>query len=173
MNVDGVNNGISEMKEEDDDDDIDIVAAWLLEDDDDGVNELTKLLETADTTSNDDKRVMRFIDDPYSFSMIFQSSSGYVTINGNEESCGSSFSESYSSLMANLHMPNLVVMSLFGAGAWDSLAHEEERNVNMNVNEMLLLECRHDDHNDNDNDNDNDVSCDLSFADIFDDVGGE
>ncbi|XP_039051006.1 uncharacterized protein LOC120192283 [Hibiscus syriacus] len=46
---------------------------------------------------------VRFSDNPYSSALIFQSSS-YITINGNEESCGSSFSESESSVMASIEM---------------------------------------------------------------------
>ncbi|KAH7854489.1 hypothetical protein Vadar_014390 [Vaccinium darrowii] len=66
---------------------------------DEAESELSKLLET-ETTSH---QKVRFIDDPYnSLSPIFQSSSSYVTINGNEESCGSSFSEMESSVMAGV-----------------------------------------------------------------------
>ncbi|KAE8705886.1 Polyamine oxidase 5 [Hibiscus syriacus] len=47
---------------------------------------------------------VKFSDNPYSSALIFQSSSSYITINGNEESCGSSFSESESSVMASVDM---------------------------------------------------------------------
>ncbi|MED6216471.1 hypothetical protein PIB30_008171 [Stylosanthes scabra] len=45
----------------------------------------------------------KFVEDPYSSLVVVQSSSSYVTINGNEESCGSSFSDTGTSLMATLH----------------------------------------------------------------------
>ncbi|XP_059637053.1 uncharacterized protein LOC132279138 [Cornus florida] len=60
------------------------------------INELTKLLEMTSPVK------VRFVDYPYSSPLIFQSS--YVTINGNEESCGSSFSDSESSVMASVDM---------------------------------------------------------------------
>lgn len=46
---------------------------------------------------------VRFIQDPYSSLLVVQSSSSYITINGNEETCGSSFSDCGTSLMATLH----------------------------------------------------------------------
>ncbi|KAG8487545.1 hypothetical protein CXB51_016135 [Gossypium anomalum] len=51
---------------------------------------------------------VKFSDNPYSSALIFQSSSSYVTINGNEESCGSSFSDSESSVMASVDMRGIV-----------------------------------------------------------------
>ncbi|XP_010545346.1 PREDICTED: uncharacterized protein LOC104817754 [Tarenaya hassleriana] len=62
---------------------------------------------------------LRFIEDPYATSVIFQSatSPGYITINGNEESCGSSFSDSDASVMASVDARGLI-------GAWGS--HEVE-----------------------------------------------
>ncbi|KAK8503121.1 hypothetical protein V6N13_025879 [Hibiscus sabdariffa] len=47
---------------------------------------------------------VRFSDNPYSPALVFQSSSSHITINGNEESCGSSFSVSGSSVMASVDM---------------------------------------------------------------------
>ncbi|CAG7910241.1 unnamed protein product [Brassica rapa] len=40
---------------------------------------------------------VRFIDDPYAVPVVVQSSTGYITINVNEESCGPSFSDSNAS----------------------------------------------------------------------------
>ncbi|XVE70605.1 hypothetical protein DITRI_Ditri10aG0084800 [Diplodiscus trichospermus] len=51
---------------------------------------------------------VRFSDNPYSSGLIFQSSSSYITINGNEESCGSSFSDSESSVMASVDMGGIL-----------------------------------------------------------------
>ncbi|KAA8523246.1 hypothetical protein F0562_009669 [Nyssa sinensis] len=70
----------------------------LLSIDDETVSELTKLLETERTSPVK----VKFIDNPYSSPLVFQSSSSYITINGNEESCGSSFSDSETSVMANI-----------------------------------------------------------------------
>ncbi|CAK8564049.1 unnamed protein product [Lathyrus sativus] len=59
-------------------------------------DELFNLLE------QDCESTVTFINDPYSTLLVFQSSSSYVTINGNEESCGSSFSDFGTSLMASV-----------------------------------------------------------------------
>uniref|UniRef100_A0A5B7C520 Uncharacterized protein n=1 Tax=Davidia involucrata TaxID=16924 RepID=A0A5B7C520_DAVIN len=76
------------------------MMAWLSIDDE-TVSELAKLLETEITSPVK----VKFIDNPYSSALIFQSSSSsYITINGNEESCGSSFSDSESSVMASIDM---------------------------------------------------------------------
>ncbi|KAK9275229.1 hypothetical protein L1049_022491 [Liquidambar formosana] len=83
----------------DDNDDDDDILAWLSADEDTMV-ELMNLLEEEITSPFK----VKFIDDPYSSPLIFQSSSLYVTINGNEESCGSSFSDSESSVMASIDM---------------------------------------------------------------------
>ncbi|KAL2251097.1 uncharacterized protein LOC105173620 [Sesamum indicum] len=80
-------------------DDNSVMDSWLIVDDD-TASELSKLLDLFGTPPPPIK--VRFIDDPYSTSLIFQSSSAYVTINGNEESCGSSFSDSDSSVMASI-----------------------------------------------------------------------
>ncbi|AED96818.1 unnamed protein product [Arabidopsis thaliana] len=50
---------------------------------------------------------VRFIDDPYAMPVVVQSSSGYITINVNEESCGPSFSDSDSSVMASVDASGL------------------------------------------------------------------
>ncbi|KAE9464494.1 hypothetical protein C3L33_03563, partial [Rhododendron williamsianum] len=74
------------------------ITAMLSIDEEAAASELAKLLET---TASYPK--VRFVDNPhYAFPLIFQSSSSYVTINGNEESCGSSFSEMESSVMAGV-----------------------------------------------------------------------
>ncbi|KGN60561.2 uncharacterized protein LOC105434536 [Cucumis sativus] len=89
----------STEKTEDMDDDI---LAWIsLEDE--TVGELMMLLDDEEKSRPVEEKV-KFIEDPYSSAVVFQSSSSYVTINGNEESCGSSFSESDSSMMASVDM---------------------------------------------------------------------
>ncbi|KAL0374490.1 UNVERIFIED_CONTAM: hypothetical protein Sradi_3364700 [Sesamum radiatum] len=80
-------------------DDNSVMDSWLIVDEETAA-ELSKLLDLFGTPPPPIK--VRFIDDPYSTSLIFQSSSAYVTINGNEESCGSSFSDSDSSVMASI-----------------------------------------------------------------------
>lgn len=50
---------------------------------------------------------VRFIDDPYAIPVVVQSSSGYITINVNEESCGPSFSDSDASVMASVDASGL------------------------------------------------------------------
>ncbi|KAI9112461.1 hypothetical protein K1719_016384 [Acacia pycnantha] len=83
----------------------DDVFAWLLMDDDGSGGELLNLLdEVKDEVVEPASTVgrVRFIEDPYSSLLVFQSSSSYITINGNEESCGSSFSDSCTSVMASV-----------------------------------------------------------------------
>lgn len=80
----------------------DDILAWIsLEEE--TVGELMMLLDDEEKSRPVEEKV-KFIEDPYSSAVIFQSSSSYVTINGNEESCGSSFSESDSSMMASVDM---------------------------------------------------------------------
>ncbi|XP_022965986.1 uncharacterized protein LOC111465706 [Cucurbita maxima] len=78
------------------------ILAWISVEEE-TVGELMMLLDDAEKSRPMAEKV-KFIDDPYSSAMIFQSSSSFVTINGNEESCGSSFSESDSSVMASVDM---------------------------------------------------------------------
>ncbi|XP_047312712.1 uncharacterized protein LOC124916019 [Impatiens glandulifera] len=87
----------------------DPIAAMEVDDDgeaeaaEEADNELSRLLETyAGSEMNMTK--VRFIEYPYSWPLIFRSSmtSSYITINGNEESCGSSFSDLDSSAMASI-----------------------------------------------------------------------
>ncbi|PIN17267.1 hypothetical protein CDL12_10069 [Handroanthus impetiginosus] len=80
---------VSEAAQEDDSE----FCSWII---------LSKLLDLFETVPPPMK--VRFIKDPYSSPVIFQSSSAYVTINGNEESCGSSFSDSDSSVMASIDL---------------------------------------------------------------------
>lgn len=80
------------------------MMAWLTLDDE-TVTELSNLLDSSGPgTEQPFNFKVKFIDDPYTSPVIFQSSSAYVTINGNEESCGSSFSDLDSSVMASVDM---------------------------------------------------------------------
>ncbi|CAN8301664.1 unnamed protein product [Cochlearia groenlandica] len=65
---------------------------------------------------------VRFIDDPYAIPVVVKSSSGYITINVNEESCGPSFSDSDASAMASLDATGLFGRCCFGLreGAWSA-----------------------------------------------------
>ncbi|XP_057787662.1 uncharacterized protein LOC131004912 [Salvia miltiorrhiza] len=76
-----------------------VVASWLVVDDE-TTSELSEFLELFEGPPPPFR--VRFIDNPYSSPVVVQSSSAYVTINGNEESCGSSFSDSDSSVMASV-----------------------------------------------------------------------
>ena len=75
------------------------ILAWLSAEDD-TVSQLMELLDGDDDEDAVEKSSVRFVEDPYSSPLVFQSS--YVTINGNEESCGSSFSDSDSSVMVGI-----------------------------------------------------------------------
>ena len=92
-----------EDEEEEEEEDI---LAWLSEDED-TVSQLMELLDNAEKKSdnnnnNNTMAKVRFIDDMYSAPF------SYVTINGNEESCGSSFSDLDSSVMASVDTRGLV-----------------------------------------------------------------
>ncbi|GKV11918.1 hypothetical protein SLEP1_g23134 [Rubroshorea leprosula] len=86
------------------------IVKWLLGDESDGesVAELLKQLECTESPTTWATTRVKFIDNPYSSQLIFQSSSSYITINGNEETCGSSFSDSDSSVMASVDMGGVV-----------------------------------------------------------------
>ena len=87
-------------EEEEEEEDI---LAWLSEDAD-TVSQLMELLDNAEKKSENNNTMakVRFIDDMYSAPF------SYVTINGNEESCGSSFSDLDSSVMASVDTRGLV-----------------------------------------------------------------
>ena len=89
-----------EDEEEEEEEDI---LAWLSEDED-TVSQLMELLDNAEKKSDNNNTMakVRFIDDMYSAPF------SYVTINGNEETCGSSFSDLDSSVMASVDTRGLV-----------------------------------------------------------------
>ncbi|ESQ42727.1 hypothetical protein EUTSA_v10015576mg [Eutrema salsugineum] len=78
-------------------------------------DEIMKLVESSSPTteikgtnfSGEASFRVRFIDDPYAIPVVVQSSSGYITINVNEESCGPSFSDSNASAMASVDASGL------------------------------------------------------------------
>jgi len=74
--------------------------AWLSEEDDTVSQLMEVLLDGEDDEDAPEKSSVRFVEDPYASPLVFRSS--YVTINGNEESCGSSFSDSDSSVMVGI-----------------------------------------------------------------------
>ncbi|GJX46080.1 hypothetical protein Tco_0271270 [Tanacetum coccineum] len=74
--------------------------------------ELAKFLEEGEMMTCQKTKVKIINDYPYWLPLKFQTSSAYVTINGNEELCGSSFSDSDTSYMAGI------------SGAWSALADE-------------------------------------------------
>ncbi|KAK4342486.1 hypothetical protein RND71_038302 [Anisodus tanguticus] len=92
------------------------MMAWLSLDDD-KMTEISNVLDP-DTASFQQSFRVRFIEDPYTPPMIVQCSSDYITINGNEESCGSSFSDLESSAMASIDRGSLNV-GLVKNASWD------------------------------------------------------
>ncbi|KAJ8750847.1 hypothetical protein K2173_016028 [Erythroxylum novogranatense] len=128
-------------------DDIDEVGedtvAWLSVDDH-TVAELMKFLGASSSEMASTTRV-KFIDNPYSYlSLTFQSSSSCITINGNEESCGSSFSGSDSSVMASVDMVG-IGMVVRGV-SW--VAREEKKDGREGVgfvNDDEEFDCQWDD----------------------------
>ncbi|XVE97987.1 hypothetical protein REPUB_Repub03eG0066400 [Reevesia pubescens] len=78
----------------------------------DDSDEVTTLVSSSTCSPTSYGMKVRFSDNPYSSALIFQSSSSYITINGNEESCGSSFSNSESSVMASVDMGGILSMNV-------------------------------------------------------------
>ncbi|KAL4589514.1 hypothetical protein LXL04_002421 [Taraxacum kok-saghyz] len=92
-----------EWKAEDVSEEIDNMVTWLFSmENDDEVNaiELSKFLEASAEKTYPMK--VKIIDDPYWHPVVFQTAASYITINGNEELCGSSFSDSDTSYMAGI-----------------------------------------------------------------------
>lgn len=106
------------------------MVAWLSLDPD-TVAELSDLLDSSGTATPSPGQPVKFVDDPYSSLVIFKSSSAYVTINGNEESCGSSFSELDSSVMASIDMGSVrgLVRKLSGKLYVNGGGSEEEEGL--------------------------------------------
>lgn len=85
--------------------------------------EIMQLVESSSSpTMNVDEESfrVRFIDDPYAVPVVVQSSTGYITINVNEESCGPSFSDSNASAMASVDASDLFGCCLGSNGAWST-----------------------------------------------------
>lgn len=115
------------------------IMAWLSLDEEDEEDDrlILELLEAEKSCAAEAANKVRFSEDPYhrsSPASVFQTTpSSYVTINGNEESCGSSFSDWDSSVMASVDMAGFEAGSeLFGigfgavgrSGAWGANAEE-------------------------------------------------
>ncbi|WOH11268.1 hypothetical protein DCAR_0830749 [Daucus carota subsp. sativus] len=87
------------VKQEEDDGDL---LAWLNMDDDSAI-ELYKIFETEFVAPPPFK--LKISSTPFSSPKIFQASASYITINSNgDESCGSSFSDANSSVMASVDL---------------------------------------------------------------------
>ncbi|XP_010539132.1 PREDICTED: uncharacterized protein LOC104813262 [Tarenaya hassleriana] len=102
----------------------------LLEEDDGGIDPSPPEMEDSAAWSGGFR--VRFIEDPYATSVVFQSatSPGHITINGNEESCGSSFSDSDASVMASVDARGLIGSTCYFSdpgGAWGSSEAEVRR----------------------------------------------
>ncbi|XP_050379103.1 uncharacterized protein LOC126796335 [Argentina anserina] len=78
----------------------------VVDNDDVALSELTRLLDSdypAWNAAATTPETLTFADNPSRSPKVFQTmSTSYVTINGNEESCGSSFSDAESSMMASV-----------------------------------------------------------------------
>ncbi|KAF8102647.1 hypothetical protein N665_0197s0011 [Sinapis alba] len=91
-------------------------------------DEIMQLVESSSPTMNidgtnfagEESFRVRFIDDPYAVPVVVQSSTGYMTINVNEESCGPSFSDSNASAMASVDASGLFGCCLGLNGAWST-----------------------------------------------------
>ncbi|XP_009757990.1 uncharacterized protein LOC107794942 [Nicotiana tabacum] len=116
----------AKMQNDDEEEEEGDMMAWLSLDDE-KMTELSNVLDP-DTASFQQSFRVRFIENPYIPPVIVQSSSGYITINGNEESCGSSFSDLDSSAMASVDRGSLngiLFEAIKGKGvAWGSDADE-------------------------------------------------
>ncbi|KAI3711560.1 hypothetical protein L1987_70099 [Smallanthus sonchifolius] len=88
--------------------------SWLFSMDDDAI-ELSEFLEASEMKTYPMK--VKIIDDPCWHPLIFQTAASYITINGNEELCGSSFSDSDTSYMAGIGGGGGLVVG--DGGAWD------------------------------------------------------
>ncbi|KAI4335299.1 hypothetical protein L6164_013960 [Bauhinia variegata] len=117
--------------------DEDDVLAWLLMEGNDSDGELLNLLEPVKDTARGTVKV-RFIENPYSSLLVFQSSSSYITINGNEESCGSSFSDSDTSMMASVDTSGLSFSASFGNAR---SAAAEERSASGSIDDATREEA--------------------------------
>ncbi|KAL2501323.1 uncharacterized protein Fot_35171 [Forsythia ovata] len=139
-----------------------VMTSWIMLDED-STMELSKLLDSWDAPPPPVK--VRFIENPYSSPVIFQSSSAYVTINGNEETCGSSFSDSDSSVMASIDLGGVrrVVLGELkeeSGGAWtaDAAANDLDADMDLKVEGFLVKEI-------------NGYDCSVSSYDDQDDFG--
>ncbi|KAL2482395.1 uncharacterized protein Fot_43839 [Forsythia ovata] len=113
------------------------MTSWIMLDEDSTI-ELSKLLDSWDVPPPPVK--VRFIENSYSLLVIFQSSSAYVTINGNEKTCGSSFSDldSDSLVMASIDLGGVrrVVLGELReeiGGAWTADAVENGLEVDRDL----------------------------------------
>ncbi|CAN6862058.1 unnamed protein product [Brassica oleracea] len=92
-------------------------------------DEIMQLVESSSPTTNvydgtnfsgEESFRVRFTDDPYAVPVVVQSSTGYITINVNEESCGPSFSDRNASAMASVDASGLFGCCLGSNGAWST-----------------------------------------------------
>ncbi|KAJ0266930.1 hypothetical protein HA466_0008370 [Hirschfeldia incana] len=79
---------------------------------------LTSMNVDGTNFSGEESFRVRFTDDPYAVPVVVQSSTGYITIDVNEESCGPSFSDSNASAMASVDASGLFGCCLGSNGAW-------------------------------------------------------
>ncbi|KAL6558573.1 hypothetical protein OROMI_018923 [Orobanche minor] len=130
-----------------------VASSWLFVDDETAM-ELSKLLDLSEKAP---PVKVRFTDDPYSSPVIFQSSAAYVTINGNEESCGSSFSDSESSVMASIDVGGVkrngcaLWLDCGETGEWftEGIVGEADVDLLMELDRFLNDDCDyHDDRDD-------------------------
>ena len=118
----------------------DDILAWLSGDDESNATVSDQLMELLDATAAEEDSSpsgaakVRFIENPYMSQLIFQTTpSSYVTINGNEESCGSSFSDWDSSVMASVDITGAVASmapQMMGPGGFEEVELDLESSMN-------------------------------------------
>ncbi|KAF5788577.1 hypothetical protein HanXRQr2_Chr10g0465501 [Helianthus annuus] len=120
------------------------MLTWLFSnEEEEGAFELSKFLEASAEMTCPTK--VKIIDDPSWHPLIFQTAASYITINGNEELCGSSFSDSDTSYMAGIGVGigtgcggGFVVGE---GGAWDGVADEASGWIETEEEENVVNGC--------------------------------
>ncbi|KAJ0491271.1 hypothetical protein HanPI659440_Chr12g0444451 [Helianthus annuus] len=114
------------------DKEVETMLTWVFSTDNDDVVELSNFLEAS--SENTCPMKVKIIDDPTWHPLTFQTAASYITINGNEELCGSSFSDSDTSYMAGIGIATGCGLG----GAWSAVAEEARWWTEMEVDVNCL-----------------------------------